>query len=684
MISLSTDREGPIIDDCHWLTDSSGVVFLERIAGGARRLVLADLRKRNVLPLTSATGVYKAFDVRDRKHYVYVLADSAEQKRSRAERRAPAIVATGRSLFPLLWPDDPNMLILAASLNRLWAVVGGKPFEIKHNGKPVVPGRDVALSPDGQSVVTALPVLEVPKSWETLYPPRLASFPYRIRAGHLDIGSGTISVSQYVRISLKTGAIHPLTDAPISNDAGWWSAASPSWSSDGQAVLLPGTFLKQEQTVPSRPCIAIVDFTSHTRTCIETMKGQSEAGVEGDYGAIKDARFIKGDKDHVLVSFYNAKNNSVQSIMYLRVSDGSWHADREKGVEDEGTNHGLEVSIRQGLDESPRLVVKDKHASRVLWNPNPKLRKIELAEANIYTWKDKEGRDWRGGLYKPVNYKSGQRYPLVIQTHGFSDAKFRPSGLSTTAFAARALAAAGIVVLQVADLGDHCPAALPSEGPCAVGGYESAVSQLVTDGLVDPERVGILGFSRTCFYVMEALTTGSLHFKAASVVDGAMFTYLEYMVTEDWFGNAFANEADSIMGAPPFRDGLQQWLQRSPGFNFDKITAPVLITGISPSGLLLAWEPYAALRYLHKPVDLMMLNSDQHVLTNPAVRLASQGGTVDWFRFWLKGEEDFDSTKAAQYARWRDLRELQKLNHNQAEAPAAPTTLPIPPNSVDK
>jgi len=38
-------------------------------------------------------------------------------------------------------------------------------------------------------------------------------------------------------------------------------------------------------------------------------------------------------------------------------------------------------------------------------------------------------------------------------------------------------------------------------------------------------------------------------------------------------------------------------------------------------------EPYSGLRYLHKPVDLIMPNTDEHVLTNAAVRMVSQGGS---------------------------------------------------------
>jgi len=36
---------------------------------------------------------------------------------------------------------------------------------------------------------------------------------------------------------------------------------------------------------------------------------------------------------------------------------------------------------------------------------------------------------------------------------------------------------------------------------CATSAYESAVKKLVADGLVDEEKIGIIGFSQTCIYV---------------------------------------------------------------------------------------------------------------------------------------------------------------------------------------
>jgi len=39
---------------------------------------------------------------------------------------------------------------------------------------------------------------------------------------------------------------------------------------------------------------------------------------------------------------------------------------------------------------------------------------------------------------------------------------------------------------------------------------------------------------------------------------------------------------------------------------------------------------------------------------------------VDWYCFWLKGEEDPDPAKSEQYRRWRKLREEKQSKTVQA------------------
>jgi dipeptidyl aminopeptidase/acylaminoacyl peptidase len=193
------------------------------------------------------------------------------------------------------------------------------------------------------------------------------------------------------------------------------------------------------------------------------------------------------------------------------------------------------------------------------------------------------------------------------------------------------------------------------EGPDQVRGFETIVKKLTEEGLIDPARVGAIGFSRSVYHVLFAMTASSRLFAAASVTEGTTGGYFDYILK----GGAGADEdPDPINGSEPFgAEGLKSWLTHSPSFNMDKAQAPLLLLQPGAIAVLADWEPYAELRYLRKPVDLIMLQPGTHVMTNPTQRRAAESINVDWFRFWLKGEEDPDPAKKEQYARWRVLRQ---------------------------
>jgi hypothetical protein len=224
-------------------------------------------------------------------------------------------------------------------------------------------------------------------------------------------------------------------------------------------------------------------------------------------------------------------------------------------------------------------------------------------------------------------------------------------------------------LLQVRGAENCAPDGTPRQIDCEVQNFEAAVHQLVSDALVDPNRVGIIGFSRTCYSVLAALTTSKLRYRAASITDGTTLGYVQYIL------GGGSVDLDAYIGAPPIRNGLERWLERSPGFNMDKVSAPLQVVALGKGSLLSMWESYATLRYLHAPVDLVVLTEGQHLLTNPAERIASQGGTVDWFRFWLQDYEEPDPGKAEQYARWRELRKMQEAHAEQAKTSVEPTTV---------
>jgi len=72
----------------------------------------------------------------------------------------------------------------------------------------------------------------------------------------------------------------------------------------------------------------------------------------------------------------------------------------------------------------------------------------------------------------------------------------------------------------------------------------------MSKGLIDPARVGIIGFSRTCYYVEEALIRDPTRFAAATIADGVDESYIQYLTGVGW--SVQVPEQEAIYGAKPF------------------------------------------------------------------------------------------------------------------------------------
>jgi hypothetical protein len=161
-----------------------------------------------------------------------------------------------------------------------------------------------------------------------------------------------------------------------------------------------------------------------------------------------------------------------------------------------------------------------------------------------------------------------------------------------------------------------------------IAGYESAIERLAADGIIDPERVGIIGFSRTCYYVESALVRNPRWFAAATLADGVDESYMNYLL----FGVGRSHdEGEQIYGSTPFGDGLKRWTEHAPGFHLDRIQTPIRIEAITSRSVLQEWEIYASLFKQERAVDLIYLPDGQHILQKPLERtmpLSSLGHLV--------------------------------------------------------
>lgn len=498
---------------------------------------------------------------------------------------------------------------------------------------------DLFVSPNGRYLVVKTDTIDVPKVWREYDDDGIRSVFRRM----LPRGQPS-RILHYELIDLRNSRTTELLDSPTT-----YSSSDVLWAPDSKSLLLCGTYLPLDVRDP-------LEFEQR-----RTRKFVVEIGVEDRSITTitdEDLEPLRWDARTGIVRFRvrpkSERPGVPPKIVYYRKAGGIWK--RLAAPPAFASDARPEVYVDEDLNVPPRIVVMDWRTKRKTLLPdlNPQFRRLAFGKEQLIRWTSQGGAPLAGGLYYPPDYIPGKRYPLVIQTHAFDPHGFWIDGPYSSAFAAQPLAGRGIVVLQVNDI---FPDTLetPEEPRRAVNAYVSAIEYLDAQGIIDPHRVGIIGFSRTCLYVKYALTHTNGHFAAAVITDGVDDGYFQYLLSYN-ANPGLASDFEAIIGGLPFGAGLSLWVKDSPGFLMDKVQSPVLIQAIGPISILDEWQWFAGLKRLGKPVDMVYLPTGTHVLIKPWDRLVSQQGTVDWFCFWLKGQVDPDPTKAGEYRRWRELR----------------------------
>lgn len=527
--------------------------------------------------------------------------------------------------------------------------------------------RRIWISPSGRYAVTLVPATNAPPEWAQYRVSRYDLYGYGADRVSADAASLELSLrTRYQLIDLKRGTTKPLLNAPSGSIARNGTPMAVYWPGRENSVIVTNTFLpldvvdeNERDKRREAPAIAEVDLETGQIATItfEPMLTDEEyaAGKTEEYRIV--AVEWENDREVLKVTRRGRERTGsgefVEQVQFSRAS-GAWGvAELGREVPAEPV---IEVDIRQDLNQPPRVFARRRGRQKQLFDPNPQAEKVQLAHVERISWTDPATNiRWRGGLVLPRNYARGARYPVVVQTHGFHSGEFLLDGpVSGTAFAAQALAAAGIVVLQIAD-NRQAMTLDEREGTRVANGWYAAIRQLITDGIADPARVGLIAFSRTGYHLLHLLAAHPDLLVAVSISDSVQPGYMSDVLLTNTSNDVVAQVRSLNGGAPTF-DSLCEWFMRNPMYHLNRTTAAVRIEAIGPDSLLGLWETYATLRNGKRPVDLIYYPYGSHVLKKPRERLASQGGSVDWFRFWLQGYEDPKLEKVEQYRRWRALR----------------------------
>ena len=527
------------------------------------------------------------------------------------------------------------------------------------------------ISPDGRHLIINNHVNEFPKYWSA-YQGLFGRL--RKDAEQNPASDAAVVMSEFAIVDMGLGTHHALWRAPAG--LGPWSFVA--WSPDSKRVVVAPTLLPVGETDSAAlegEAMAIVDAQTgqYQRLSVDPKIAASIGTIEWP----APRQFIIGLRDG-------------RSIKFTQEKSGRWNQESPGNGADEkdafaARTQKIRVGINKGLDRPPQLVGTEVQTgrSRVLLDPNPTLLGFALGHVEMTRWMDSAGLPWEGRLYYPAHYRPGARYPLVIQTHGYAGKnEFSIYGMGDhlwggvsmgpgwSVYLAQPLASRDIAVLQIA--GPEKPPSMQEETDFAraksrAWALADAAKHLVDMGLVDKDKVGIMGHSATGRTIETALALTDFPYAAAIAADNYELSYTQSMYL-GW---------NVIDGQPaPFGKGLEAWLDSCPTFNVERIRTPLqleLTTGAAgATTLVYPWEMFSRLRYLKKPVEYYVLPDlahGSHLVQNPRQLLALQNRALDWWLFWLKSEEDPNEEKLSQYRDWRQLRNLHIDDLNRPRPP---------------
>lgn len=261
------------------------------------------------------------------------------------------------------------------------------------------------------------------------------------------------------------------------------------------------------------------------------------------------------------------------------------------------------------------------------------LKQIKLAEVNNIHFESKDGTPVEGFLYKPVGYKENLQYPTILWIHGgpVSQYNFRFN------FTAQLYAAHGYAVVLANPRGssgygqDFSKAIYADWGNKDYEDVMAAVDYAIDEGIADPERLGVGGWSYGGILTNYVITKTD-RFK------GAMTGASEVLYVANYGHDHYQLQWETELGLP--WENRETWERISP-FNYvENITTPTLIMGGAEDWnvpIHNSEQLYQALKRLGQTTQLVVYPGEHHGIRRPSFQVDRYQRWLDWYGKYVKG-----------------------------------------------
>jgi dipeptidyl aminopeptidase/acylaminoacyl peptidase len=431
------------------------------------------------------------------------------------------------------------------------------------------------------------------------------------------IASGPLTKGDCYVVSADGGSPELLTSGehpPFSDEH-----RAPLWDSDGQNIYLISS---ENYGRLGTDKVWKASSKEHTYSVAGTIPGRTVLDVVSPSTGGRAYLFGDGkalivgarDEDTKREGFYSLNVHTGQATKLFE-DNVYFGRDLIFGV-DVAADHKIVVFAAQDAQHPEDIWASgpDFKAPRRITAINKNLEGLTFGKSQVIDYYSVDGEHLHGALLLPANYVEGQKYPLIVDPYGGS---YR----SETVFRF-GLSGAGVENLQI--LATRGYAVLLPDTPMHGNSPMSdllktvvpAVDRVVELGIVDPNRLGIMGHSYGGYSTLSIIVQ-TTRFKAAVDSAGPCDLISDYATMDekgsDW-SIGWAETGQGRMGGTPwqFRD---RYIENSPFFYLDRVQTPLLIIQGSLDTAVPRQQAdavFVALRRLKKEVSYANYGGEEH------------------------------------------------------------------------
>ncbi|MBD1430014.1 S9 family peptidase [Sphingobacterium litopenaei] len=417
------------------------------------------------------------------------------------------------------------------------------------------------------------------------------------------------------------------------------------WSEDGKGIY-----------INDRYDIWYLSFDGKTKTNITNNYGRQHkvvlrAQIFRNNDPRKPSNVINPKKQLLLTSFNEKSKENGFFKLDLTKKNGLKEVIQSKNVykrlisNEDQTVYALS---KENYAEYPDLyLTKDFVNLTKLTDINPQQKNYNWGTAELVQWTTPNGYAAEGILYKPENFDSNKKYPIIAyfyETHteglySYHEPAPTPSRLMISYFVSN-----GYLVFS-----PDIRYKTGQPGKDAEEYVNSGMKFLAQNPWVDESKMAIQGQSWGGYQVAHLITRTDMYAAAwtgAPVVN--MTSAYGGIRWQSGMSRQFQYEkTQSRLGATLW-ENRDLYIENSPLFFLDRVKTPVAIMHNDNDGAV-PWyqgiEMFTALRRLQKPVWLLNYNGDEHNLMQRQNRKDIQIRQAQFFDHFLKGKPAADWIK---------------------------------------